>query len=141
MAVGVECGNEQHGDCIQSACGRGTRQQFAQRNEARVLAIAFAWMDSRLQHQNGNAPIAQLLRCRCAAAGSDQCPQRAVFAGLPEFERTHGLGPRRGQGGAEPLYLIDASRLSESGLFGESQQYRLERRSGHGCLFKAERSI
>src|SRR5271154_6747928 len=81
-------------------------------------------MDACLDHEDGNPPLAQLLRGERTAARGDQRLERPSFCGAAVFEGFDLRRPRRGHLGAEPLDFIDAAGFSETGMFGEGEEWR-----------------
>jgi hypothetical protein len=141
MAVGVEGGHEKNGDLFEEirlrgrggGCrdGRGCVgrrrwiahpvrwiEQLSQRDEARVLAVAFSGMDAGLQHEKRNATLPDRDGIEGARSRDQKGPHRPAFGGAAVLERADRVGKPGRQQRGEPLHLVRAAGVPEIRCLG-----------------------
>ena len=121
MAVRVEGRHEKQGHAFEDAFRCFSAQQFAQGDEARVLAVAFSRVDASLKQEQGHAATSKLGRLEAPRSRHQKRSERPALGRASVLERARRLGPLAREGVAKAFDFIKATGFLETGRFGEGQ--------------------
>ena len=128
VAIDVEYGHEQHRGAREGTAADTTFEHFAQRDEARILAVDLARMDAALEQHDRSLARTHGLGVERAIGRRRQREQRPVFRCTAEFEAAHLRRPARGVSRAQPLDLVISAGAREAGLLGHAVHFCRNRR-------------
>ena len=120
MAIDVEHRHEDQHQLVEGTLGRFSIQHLAQGQEAGILAIDLAGMNTTLDEDD------RQLLCLCTAHGTagrnNQGLHRTPFRGTTEFDAAHRIRIAFGKRVAQPDHFFVAAGTREAGLFGDGLQ-------------------
>jgi hypothetical protein len=120
VTVRVESRHEQHRDLIEQM-RRRRAQELSQSDEARVLAVALAWMDAALEHEQRNCVLPQRLCSPRAFACDEQRAHRPAFGRVTVDERVDSVRPARNERCGKRFDFIEPAGLTKVSVFGNGE--------------------
>src|SRR5262249_7416038 len=122
VTVDVEHRDEDEGEPPQRAWRCTAREQLAQREKARVLAIDLTGVNAALHEHHRTALLARRRRIQHAILRGHQCQHGARFGRAAELHAAYFSGPGLLEAAAQALNFLVAAGALEAAALGERAQ-------------------